>query len=126
MRRVPAPRASTAVAVVAAIVAVLAVMFPGLGFGQTNFIHGGMPTDVYTLMSEKTVPHRCECGRRRLVMPLQVEVEVPSHLLVYYSFELGGLDANERAQVNPNLDGGGEERPRLTLTGCSPAATSTT
>jgi hypothetical protein len=40
-------------------------------------------------------------------MPLQVDLEARSHLLVYFSFELGGLDSNERAQVNPNLDGAG-------------------
>jgi hypothetical protein len=41
------------------------------------------------------------------IMPLQVDLEARSHLLVYFSFELGGLDSNERAQVNPNLDGAG-------------------
>lgn len=111
MRRVHAPRASTAVAVVAAIVAVLAVMFPGLGFGQANGIHGGSPTDVFMQRAEDEQV----CAPIGVnvdgvgIMPLQVEVEVPSHLLVYFSFELGGLDTNERAQVGPQLDGNGED-----------------
>jgi hypothetical protein len=109
MRRAPAPKASTAVAVVAAIVAVLAVMFPGLGFGQANGIHGGSPTDVFMQRAEDEQV----CAPIGVnddgvgIMPLQVDLEARSHLLVYFSFELGGLDSNERAQVNPNLDGAG-------------------
>jgi hypothetical protein len=109
MRRAPAPRASTAVAVVATIVAVLAVMFPGLGFGQAHGIHGGSPTDVFMQRAEDEqvcAPIGVNADGVT-IMPLQVEVNGPSHVLVYFSFELGGLDTNERAQVNPNLDGGG-------------------
>lgn len=109
MRRPSALKPSTAVAVVASIVAVLAVMFPGLGFGQANGIHGGAPTDVFM----KRVEDEQACAPIGVnadgvsVMPLQVGVEAPSHLLVYYSFELGGLDTHELAQVNPQLDGAG-------------------
>ena len=105
MRRVPAPRASTAVAVVAAIVAVLAVMFPGLGLGQTTSIHGGVPSDVFTLMKDKDCAPIGVTADGVGVMPLQLDVGTESNLLVYFSFELAGLDVYERVQVNPQLDG---------------------
>lgn len=107
MRRPSAPRASTAIAVVAAIVAVLAVMFPSLGFGQSTLSRGGSPSDVF--MRSERFPETCAPIGVNVdsvkVMPLQVEVEVPSHLLAYFSFELSMLDSYETAQVNPELDG---------------------
>jgi len=97
------------VPVVAAIAAVLAVMvFPGLSFSQTTGIHGGSPSDVYTLMEDHP-----DCAPIGVnvdgvgVMPLQVNVDAQSHLVVYFSFELADLDAYETVQVNPQLDGGG-------------------
>jgi len=108
MRRLAVSRASTAVAVVAVLVAVLAVMvFPGLSFGQTNGIHGGSPSDVF--MRSERFPETCDPdgvpvdGVR--IMPLQVEVEVPSHLLAYFSFDWSGLESHESGQVNPVLGG---------------------
>jgi len=112
MRRLSASRASTAVAVVAAIVAVLAVMgFPGLSFGQTTFSHGGSPSDVF--MRVERFPQTCDPdgvpADSVTIMPLQVEVEVRSHLLVYFSFEWSMLGSHEVGQVNPELDGAGAD-----------------
>ena len=89
MRGPSASRASTAVAVIAVIVAVLAVMgFPGLSFGQTTSIHGGSPSDVF-MLREGRPPEVCTPDGVPFdsvkIMPLQVDVEVPSHLLVYFS-----------------------------------------
>jgi hypothetical protein len=112
MRGPSASRASTAVAVIAAIVAVLAVMgFPGLSFGQTASIHGGSPSDVF-MLREGRPPDVCTPdgvpADSVKVMPLQVQVEAPSHLLVYFSFEWEGLSGHEGGQVSPELDGTGD------------------
>jgi len=114
MRRLAAPRASPVVAVVAAIAAVLAVMvFPGISFGQTTTSHGGSPSDVYTLGERE--PERCTPIGVNVdgvnFMPLQVEVRVPSHLLIYFSFMWSGLDSYEGAEISPGLDGGGNGFP---------------
>jgi len=97
-----------AVAVVATIVAVLAMMgVPGLSFGQDTVIHGSSPSDVYTL--EERAPEDCApigvTADGVSIMPLQVELEAPSHILAYFSFDLSGLDPWEQAQVNPELGG---------------------
>ena len=112
MRRLSASRASAVVAVIAAVVVVLAVMgFPGLSLGQTTSIHGGSPSDVF-MLREGRPPEVCTPDGVPFdsvkIMPLQVEVDVPSHLLVYFSFEWADLDAHEGGQVHPELDGTGD------------------
>ena len=98
---------STAVAVVAAIVAVLAVLFPGLGFGQPDSFRGGVPSHVFATRAE--APEACAPIGVNVdgvqVMPLQVQVGVPSHLYVTFSFKLSQMAAHEVVQVNPNLVG---------------------
>jgi hypothetical protein len=93
------------VAVVVATVAVLGVMV-GVGIGQTAGFHGGSPSDVYSL-SERTPEGCAPIGVNSDgvgFMPLPVEIEEPSHLLAYFSFEWSGLESNEGGQVNPRLD----------------------
>jgi hypothetical protein len=93
--------------VVAAIVAVLAVMFPGLGFGQeTIFSHGGTPSEVFM----QTHPDTCltagpEDGQIALEQDFTLSQE--SHVLVYITFEWGRLNVSEDGHVNIRLDGGG-------------------
>ena len=108
MRTPSASRTSMAIAAMAVIVAVVAVMgLPGLSIGQTTGIHGGSPTDVF--MRSERFPETCAPIGVNVdsvkIMPLQVEVEVPSHLLVYFSFEWSMLESHEVGQVNPELDG---------------------
>lgn len=111
MRRPSAMKPSTAVAVVAAIVAVLAVMFPGLGIGQPTTSHGGTPSDVFT----KTQPaHASGAGCVEDVnpdsvtdFPLQIEVATTSHVLATFTFEWFGLERGEVGGLNLVLDGVG-------------------
>lgn len=104
MRGLPASRASTAVAVLAAIVAVLAVMFPGPGFGQTAFSHGGPPSDVYTRTHPGDIC--AELGFNTVTaMQQDFTLDVESNVLFYFTFELGALSAHETVNVEPGLDG---------------------
>jgi hypothetical protein len=101
-----------AVAVVATLVAVLAVMgVPGLSFGQGTVIHGGSPSDVYMLREptqEGCVPDRVTIDGVS-IMPLQIDLAEPSHVLVSFSFDVAGLDSNEKVVVGPRLDGSSDD-----------------
>jgi hypothetical protein len=91
MRRLPAPRTSTAIAVVAAI-AVLAVMFPGLGIGQTSTSHGVTPSDVFT----RTEPEVCaevDTFGTNTLFGSEFSVAATSNVLVYFSGERSGRDS---------------------------------
>jgi len=106
MRRPTASRTSTAVAVVAAVVAVLAVMGPpGLSFSQNTAIHGGSPSEVFMLREDEGCAPDGVSADGMNFMPLQVELEEPSHLVAYFSFGWHSLDTHEQGQVNPELDG---------------------
>jgi len=89
MRRLSVPRASTAVAVVAAIVAVLAVMFPGLGLGQTTGVKGGSPTAVYMTENPSFCAEVDNFGGS--VISQEVTLDAPANLLAYFTFEWGTL-----------------------------------
>jgi hypothetical protein len=89
MSRFSAPRASTAVAVVAAIVAVLAVMFPGLGLGQTTGVKGGSPTAVYMNKNSGFCAEVDNFGGS--VISQEVTLDAESHLVTYFTFEWGTL-----------------------------------
>ncbi len=94
MRRLSASKASTAVAVVAAIVAVLAVMaFPGFSIGQTTTSHGGSPSDVFTNTEPETCAEVDTFGTAP-ILPTEVSVAATSNLLVYFSSEWSGLQAD--------------------------------
>ena len=107
MRRPSVPRASTAVAVVAAIVAVLAVIFPGIGFGQPIFSHGGIPTDVYTQTLGS--PNDEVCAEVPVdgndIMQQPFEVAVPSLVVAVASFDWEGLGDREIGVTHLELDG---------------------
>lgn len=104
MRRPSTPRPSTAVAIVAAIVAMLAVMFPGLGFGQTSTSHGVTASDVYTTTGGKIEGEICAhvdtFGVPGPVLPTRVTVTEPSNLLVYFTSEWSGLETDTELLLN--------------------------
>jgi hypothetical protein len=92
MSRLSVPRASTAVAFVAVVVAVLAVMFPGLGFGDPGESSGGSPTNAFM----NTVPGGCSQVDHEGVnpMPTAVAFDQGSHLLVYFTSQWRALDVS--------------------------------
>jgi hypothetical protein len=94
MRRLSASRASATVAVVAAMVAVLAVMFPGFGFGQTSTSHGVTPSDVYTTTDPAQTCAEVDTFGAPPILPTRVTVTEASNLLVYFSSEWSGLEAD--------------------------------
>lgn len=101
MRRLSASKASTAVAVVGAIVAVLGVMaLPGLSIGQTTTSHGGSPSDVFT----NTEPEHCAevdtFGVRGPILLTEVSVAATSNLLIYFSSEWFGLETDTELLLN--------------------------
>jgi hypothetical protein len=98
---------ATAVAVVASTVAVLGVMFPGLGFGETTTTHGLTPSDVYTTI-EPEVCGDVDTFGVPPVLPTRVTVAVPSNLLVHYTSEWSGLEAGTELLLNFQVhdDGG--------------------
>jgi len=106
MRRLSASRASTAVVVVAAIVAVLAVMFPGLGFGQSTFSHGGSPSDVYMQTDPNTCLNAGPNGQTAMEQFFDLGAE--SHVVVYFTSEWARLNTHERGHISMGLDGGPE------------------
>jgi hypothetical protein len=93
MRRLSVPRASTAVAIVATIVAVLAMMFPGLGIGATTTSHGLTPTDVFATNGPgvNNEPSVCNPGDDKIgtqpvsVLPTAVHVAQDSLLVAYFT-----------------------------------------
>lgn len=97
-----------AVTVVAATIAVVAVMFPGLGFGQTTSIHGGTPTDVYTKEIEGVCGTLTPGGAPPDFMTQDFILDAPSNVLVYFTTGLSGLTTDEDASVNFILDFGTE------------------
>ena len=105
MRGSSGSRASTAVAVVAATVAVLAVtVFPGLSFAD---IQGGSPSDVFT----QTLPDTCLTAgpNGETAMGQAFTLDAESNVLVYFTFAWGRLNANEEGLIMIGLDG--EEGP---------------
>ncbi|HEY3212532.1 MAG TPA: hypothetical protein VGL16_04935 [Actinomycetota bacterium] len=106
MRRLSASRASTAVAVVAATVAVLAVMFPGLGFGETTSSHGLSPTDVYTQTTPDPGNTCLAAGPNgQTAMEQFFDLGVESHVVVYFTSEWARLNTFERGHISMGLEG---------------------
>ena len=104
MMRPDIPRTSTAIALVASIVAVVALMFPGVGFGQTTSSHGGSPSDVYSQSNPED-----SCARLsfhgQTAMEQTFTLDAESNVLVYFSFEVGLPDPREEAEISFGLDG---------------------
>lgn len=111
MRRFSVPRASTTVAVVAAIVAVLAVMFPGLGFGLSSTSHGGTPTDVYSTVDDE-VCHGDRIGTEDVVLvPTTVQVGQQSHILALFGGMWSGFEMDSALLIRIEIfDGNGFQR----------------
>jgi hypothetical protein len=108
MRRLRAFRASTSVALVATIVAILAVMFPGLGIGETTTSHGVMPSDVFG-STETEICADVDTFGRAPIMPTEVSVSETSNLLVYFTSEWSGLNTDTELLVTFRVnDGAGE------------------
>lgn len=86
MRRFSEPRASTSVAIVASAVAILAVVFPGLGFGETISFQGGPPSNVF-MNTETNVCNGDDKigGEPVALLPTAVQVDQESDLLVYFT-----------------------------------------
>lgn len=83
-----------AAAVLGAGVALIAVVaLPGVGIGESTTSHGAAPSDVYTT----TEPQICadvDTFGVRPVLPTRVTVVEPSNLLVYFTSEWSGLEAD--------------------------------
>lgn len=96
-----------AVTVVAAIIAVLVVMLPGLGFGQTQtvFGHGGTPTDVYTRTFDST-----GCAGVVLdpdgeqIMHQNFTLQAESNVVVWFTFQLVLESSGQRGSFQFGLD----------------------
>jgi hypothetical protein len=99
MRRLTASRAWASSAFVAATVAALAVMFPGLGFGQPTTSHGGPPSEVFM----QNTPGVCLTDGSPMAQELTLAEA--SHLLVYFTGEWSGLGVNETGFMWFRLDG---------------------
>jgi hypothetical protein len=81
-------------ALLAGIVVLLGVMaVPGLGLGETSTSHGGTPSEVYT----STEPEGCaevDTFGTPPILPTEVSVAQTSNLLVSFSSEWAGLQAD--------------------------------
>lgn len=102
MRRLTVPRPSTAIALVASTVAVIAVMFPGIGFGETSSVVGGPPSNVFMQRD----PGMCAMvdSTQTAVFTMDITLDAPSHLLLYFTAEWGALNSREEGLLNPSLD----------------------
>ncbi len=106
MSRLSVPRFSTAAGVVAVVVAILAVIFPGVGFGQTNSGHGASPTDVYTQTFDDDF-----CGNTTLnqngqtIMDQEFTLEAESNVVVYFMFQFGFHTPRQEGLMSFGLDG---------------------
>jgi hypothetical protein len=114
MKRLSVPRASTAVAVIAAIVVVLAVMVgvaQGLISGQA-----GPPTQVFMQTTEGDVEEVCldpVTRENQSAMHQDLHLEAGSSVVALFSFGLTHLDVHERGIVGIILSGGGEPGHRF-------------
>jgi hypothetical protein len=106
MRRIH-PAAAAVLGAVVALIAVIAL--PGLGIGETSTSHGVTPSDVYTT----TEPDGCadvDTFGEAPILPTQVSVSSTSNLLVSFTAEWVGLDADTELLINlrANDDSGNE------------------
>ena len=103
MRKLFSSKASTpAVAVVSAVVAVLTLMvIPGISIGETTSSQG-----VPALVHMQRDPGTCAVvdGTQTAVFTMDITLDEPSHLLLYFGAEWGGLSSREEGLLNPSLD----------------------
>jgi hypothetical protein len=87
------PYASAVLGAVAAVLVIVAV--PGLGIGQPMTSHGLTPSDVFTTTDERQVCADVDTfGVPGPILPTQVSVAATSNLLVYFTAEWSGLEAD--------------------------------
>lgn len=83
-----------AAALLGAGVALIAVVaLPSVGIGEPTTSHGAAPSDVYTT----TEPESCadvDTFGEAPILPTRVTVTEPSNLLVYFTSEWAGLEAD--------------------------------
>lgn len=111
-----------AVAMMAAIVAVLGVMFPGLGFGQeqTFFSHGG-PPEVYTQTHPGDLCVHVDSSGSQEVIAQQFTIQAPSNVTAYFSSKLGLVQPHEVVSLSFGLDGFEQPDWGFTATGSTTA-----
>jgi hypothetical protein len=106
MSRLSVPRLSTAVSVVAVVVAIYAVMFPGLGFGQTNSGHGVSLSDVYTQTFDDDFCGNTTLNQNgQLIMDQGFTLEAESNVVVYFTFQFGFNTPRQEGLMSFGLDG---------------------
>jgi hypothetical protein len=100
------PRFSTAVSALAVAVAIVAVIFPGVGFGQTNSGHGTSLSDVYTQTFDDDY-----CGNATLdqngqsIMGQEFSLDAKSNVVVYFTFQFGFETPRQEGLMSFGLDG---------------------
>ena len=97
-----------AAAMLGAVVALIAVIaLPGVGIGETATSHGVTPSDVFTSTETETCAEVDTFGTAP-ILPTEVSVAVTSNLLVYFSAEWAGLEADTELllQFRVNDDAG--------------------
>jgi hypothetical protein len=83
-----------AAAVVGAVAAVLVIVaLPGLGIGEPTTSHGLTPSDVFTTTEPETCAEVDTFGTPPILLT-EVSVAATSNLLVYFSSEWAGLEAD--------------------------------
>lgn len=82
------------------LLGVLAV--PGLGFGETSSVVGGPPSNVFMQRD----PGMCAMvdSTQTAVFTMDITLDAPSHLLLYFTAEWGDLNSREEGLLNPSLD----------------------
>jgi hypothetical protein len=89
-----------AAAVIGAVVALLAlVALPGLGIGETTTSHGVTPSDVFTT-TEPEICAEVDTFGTAPILPTEVSVTATSNLLVYFSSEWSGLEADTELLIS--------------------------
>jgi len=97
-------KTSTAVALVAAVMASLAVALPGLG--QTTSSHGRSPSDVYMQTTPDPGNTCLNAGHNgQTAMQQFFDLGAESHVVVYFTFEWALLSLHERGHISMGLDG---------------------
>jgi hypothetical protein len=103
------------VAAVATIIAVLAVVFPGVGIGVPTTTHGGPPSDVFA----NTEPEICAEGvdvNGFAFLPTAVSFGEDSNLLASFTFEYSGPDPRTELLIAFEITDEGGNFPAIVAT----------
>jgi hypothetical protein len=100
------PRFVTAASVLAVVIAIVAVMFPGVVLGQSNSGHGTSLSDVYTQTFDDDY-----CGNTTLdqngqsIMGQEFSLDAESNVIVYFTFQFGFDTPRQEGLLSFGLDG---------------------